>query len=158
MPTRLFDVHRNLRLQQPNPKKVKLKVIMTLNLELPPETEARLREIARAQNLAVEEAKSRCRAAIKKVRGCMKGNGLSSDDFLREKHEEARSELEKDEAFWREGEARQSAARNWQSRAPTYGRTPNRETRHFPFFKIRFSAGRRYDRSALVAQSPARRF
>lgn len=102
---------------------------MTLNLELPPETEARLREIARAHNLAIEEAtaqaleqwmrqqsaladeeaKARRRAAIKKARGCMKGTGLSSDDFLREKHAEAQRELEKDEARWREREARTEA-------------------------------------------------
>ena len=89
---------------------------MTLTLELPPEAEARLREIARAQPrhrrshgvgarqwmreqsaMANEEAKAR---------GCMKDMGLSSDDFLRERHAEAQSELEKDEARSREREAR----------------------------------------------------
>ena len=98
---------------------------MTLILDLPPETEARLRELARARNLApeeatalaleqwmrgqsdvaAEEAKARRREAIKKARGGMKGTGLSSDDFLREKHAEAQRELEKDEARWRASES-----------------------------------------------------
>ena len=41
-----------------------------------------------------------------KARGSIKGSGLSSDDFLRERHAEAQSELEKDEARSREREAR----------------------------------------------------
>lgn len=102
---------------------------MTLNLELPPETEARLREIARAHNLAVEEAttqaleqwmrqqsvaaddeaKARRRAAIKKARGMFKDRGRTSDDFLREKHEETQRELEKDEERWSEREVRAEA-------------------------------------------------
>ena len=101
---------------------------MTLILELPPESEARLRDIARAHNLAPEEAatqaldqwmqqqgdvadeeaKARRREAIKKARGMFKDRGWSSDDFLREKHAEAQRELEKDEMRWRERKARQS--------------------------------------------------
>ena len=104
---------------------------MTLILELPPESEARLRDIARARNLAVEEAatqaldqwmqqqnapdaeaiKARRRAAIAKVRGMFKDRNWSSDDFLREKHEEAQRELEKDEARQRERELREEQTR-----------------------------------------------
>ena len=104
---------------------------MTLILELPPEAEAQLRDIARARNLAVEEtvtqaldqwlqqqtvasdneAKARRRAAIQKAHGMFENRNWSSDDFLRERHEEAQRELEKDEASWREREARQSQKR-----------------------------------------------
>ncbi len=107
---------------------------MTLNLELPPATEAQLRATARARGIEVEEAirealdewtlkgqtsaddenaredaKARRRAAIEQAQGIFRGRGRTSDDFLRERHEEAQRELEKDEARWREREAREQS-------------------------------------------------
>lgn len=104
---------------------------MTLILELPPATEARLREAARARGLALEaavtealeswsdqqvvapakdvdDARARRLAAIKRAHGMFQDRGRTSDDFVRERHEEAQRELEKDEARWREREARAS--------------------------------------------------
>lgn len=85
---------------------------MTLILEISPETEARLQREALARGVSLEELaaqrlgneapwasldKETRRARLARVYGFAAGDGRTSADFLRERHDEARREAEKSE-------------------------------------------------------------
>ncbi len=112
---------------------------MTLTLDLPAEVESSLREAASREGIAldalvldalreraareqngvkksapeVSQSEVARLAALRQARGMLRGNGHETDDFMRDRHEEARREMEKDFA----DDAKYAATTNGNRRA-----------------------------------------